>query len=455
MQGQGLQDYSPRPPAGSRLEDIRSAVSAHLDDEALELPLLPDVAGQVLSLARSQDTRAVELARVIHSDQSLVSHVLKVANSPAYGWNSQIVSLHQAVARLGFERIAEIALAVAVGGRLFRLDRRKAEHGNHEPSLLLMSCGHQLPGHPSMGSWITYGLGSENENLPGFVVLCPGNPTVGPPLWSSGFLPNSLQGAHIRNNETEPEELVRNIRNATLGPDDQKRQLTLLDRLNRSYLGRLGYQPALESSIEAMEVAFRMQTEAPRVFDITKEKESIRSRYGESDFGRGCLMALRLVEHGVRMVQVFYGDFQPWDSHDDIMDHGRLARRADGPIASLVEDLKSRGLFDETLIIVGSEFGRTPMIQNSGLEKIGKGRDHNVHGYTTLLAGGGVKGGLAYGSTDDFGFKATENPVHPNDLHATVLHLLGLDHKRLTYRHSGRDFRLTDVGGKVLREILA
>ena len=330
-----------------------------------------------------------------------------------------------------------------------------SDNGNHEPSLLLMSCGHQLPGHPSMGSWITYGLGSENENLPGFVVLCPGSPTVGPPLWSSGFLPNSLQGAHIRNNETEPEKLVQNIRNATLGPDDQKRQLTLLDRLNSSYLGRLGHQPALESSIEAMEIAFRMQTEAPRVFDITKEKESVRSRYGENDFGRGCLMALRLVEHGVRMVQVFYGDFQPWDSHDDIMDHKRLARRADGPIASLVEDLKLRGLFDETLIIVGSEFGRTPMIQNSGLEKIGKGRDHNVHGYTTLLAGGGVKGGLAYGATDDFGFKATENPVHPNDLHATVLHLLGLDHKRLTYRHSGRDFRLTDVGGKVLREILA
>ena len=159
-----------------------------------------------------------------------------------------------------------------------------SDNGNHEPSLLLMSCGHQLPGHPSMGSWITYGLGSENENLPGFVVLCPGSPTVGPPLWSSGFLPNSLQGAHIRNNETEPEKLVQNIRNATLGPDDQKRQLTLLDRLNSSYLGQLGHQPALESSIEAMEVAFRMQTEAPRVFDITKEKESVRSRYGENDF---------------------------------------------------------------------------------------------------------------------------------------------------------------------------
>ena len=327
--------------------------------------------------------------------------------------------------------------------------------GNHEPSLLLMSCGHQLPGHPSMGSWITYGLGSENENLPGFVVLCPGNPIVGPPLWSSGFLPNAYQGTHVRNSETSPEKLVQNVRNQRLLPREQERQLALLTQLNRSYLGRLGHQPELESGIAAMEVAFRMQMEVPHVFDITRETESTRSRYGDSDFGRGCLMALRLVEQGVRMVQVFYGSSQPWDSHDDIQDHRRLARVADGPIAALVHDLKLRGLFEETLVIVGSEFGRTPMIQNSGLEKIGKGRDHNVYGYSTLLAGGGIRGGCTYGATDDFGYKAVENPVHPNDLHATVLHLLGLDHTRLTYRYSGRDFRLTDVGGKVLHDVIA
>lgn len=330
-----------------------------------------------------------------------------------------------------------------------------SDNGNHGPSLFLMNCGHQLPGRPSMGSWVTYGLGSENEDLPGFVVLCPGYPVMGPSLWSSAFLPNPYQGAYIPNNETEPEKLVQNIHNKVLGPDEQQRQLSLLDKLNRSYLDRLGYQPQLESSIEAMEVAFRMQTEVPTVFDIGKEKEATRARYGDSDFGRGCLMALRLVEHGVRMVQVYYGNFQPWDSHDDILVHGKLARQADAPIAALVQDLKSRGLFDETLLIVGSEFGRTPMIQNSGLEKIGKGRDHNVPGYTTLLAGGGVKGGITYGATDDFGFKAVENPVHPHDLHATVLHLMGLDHTKLTYRYSGRDFRLTDVGGHIIKDILA
>jgi uncharacterized protein (DUF1501 family) len=204
-----------------------------------------------------------------------------------------------------------------------------------------------------------------------------------------------------------------------------------------------------------MEVAYRMQTEAPKVFDITKEPQATRERYGDSDFGRGCLMALRLAEHGVRMVQVYYGNFQPWDSHDDILVHGKLAREADGPIASLVEDLKQRGLFDETLLVIGTEFGRTPMIQNSGLEKIGKGRDHNVPGYTTLLAGGGIKGGMTYGATDDFGFKAVEKPVHPHDLHATILHQLGLDHTKLTYRYSGRDFRLTDVAGSVVSDILA
>ena len=197
-----------------------------------------------------------------------------------------------------------------------------------------------------------------------------------------------------------------------------------------------------------------MQIEVPKVFDIRLEKESVRTRYGDSDFGRGTLMALRLVEHGVRMVQVFYGKSQAWDSHDDILDHQTWARHADSAIAALIQDLKSRGLFEETLVIVGSEFGRTPMIQNSGLQKVGYGRDHNVHGYTTLLAGGGVKGGVTYGATDEFGYKAVEDLVHPNDLHATILHLLGLDHSRLTYRYSGRDFRLTDVGGNVIHDIL-
>jgi Protein of unknown function (DUF1501) len=330
-----------------------------------------------------------------------------------------------------------------------------SDNGNHGPSLLMMNCGHGLPGRPSLGSWLTYGLGTENQNLPGFIVLCPGYPVLGAQLWDSAFLPSMYQGAYIASGEKEPARLLQNIRNSRLSLAEQERQLALVSKLNRSYLDRLGAQPQLEAGIAAMEVAFRMQTEAPDIFDIGKESEKTRARYGDHDFGRGCLMALRMAERGVRITQVYFGNFQPWDSHDDIRIHAKLANAADGPIAALIDDLKSRGLFEDTLLIVGSEFGRTPMIQNSGLEKVGNGRDHNVHGYTTLLAGGGVKGGITYGATDDFGFKAVEKPVHVHDLHATILHLMGFDHTRLTYRYSGRDFRLTDVQGNVIRDILS
>ncbi|MBI3210002.1 MAG: DUF1501 domain-containing protein [Candidatus Solibacter usitatus] len=327
--------------------------------------------------------------------------------------------------------------------------------GNHGPSLQLMNCGHQLPGRPSMGAWVTYGLGTENRNLPGFVVLCPGFPVLGSSLWSSGYMPSHYQGVHIQNSAIEPEKLVPNLRNANLNSDEQRKQLDLAKRLNQKYLQRTGADDQIESAVQSLESAFRLQTEAAEVFDIRKEPEKTRARYDVSDFGRGCLMALRMVERGVRMVQMFYGNGQPWDNHDDIRVHAKLAAKTDGPIAALVDDLKLRGLFDETLIIIGSEFGRTPMIQNSGLEKLGCGRDHNVPGFTVLLAGGGVKGGMAYGATDEFGFKAVENKVHVHDLHATALHLLGFDHTRLTYRHAGRDFRLTDVHGNVVKEILA
>jgi hypothetical protein len=306
-----------------------------------------------------------------------------------------------------------------------------------------------------MGSWVTYGLGTENRNLPGFVVLCPGFPVIGPELWGSAFLPSIYQGSYIPNREKEPDKLVPYIHNAKLAPGEQKSQLELLGKLNRRHLESVGPQPELESIIQSMEVAYRMQTEAPEVFDISREPAEVQARYGDGDFGRGCLMALRLVQHGVRMVQVYYGNGQPWDNHDDIRDHAKLARQSDGPIAALIGDLKSRGLLNETLVIVGTEFGRTPMIQNSGLEKIGHGRDHNVHGFTTLLAGGGIRGGMTYGATDEFGFKAVEKRAHVHDLHATALHLLGLDHTKLTYRYSSRDFRLTDVHGEVIREILA
>ena len=333
----------------------------------------------------------------------------------------------------------------------------RSESVNHLPSMLMMNTGHALRGgsKPSFGSWVVYGLGSENRSLPGFVVLCPGTPVGAARNWSSSFLPTELQGALLRNNAETPDKVIQNIANSTYTRDQQRRQLDLLDQIDTSFVRRVGFDPRLESNIEAMETAFRMQAEAPGIFDLGSEPAHVRERYGDGEFGRGCLMALRLAEAGVRVVQVYYGDGQPWDSHDDIMTQKDHAERSDGPIASLIEDLKLRGMLDETLVIVGSEFGRTPMIQNSGTEKVGRGRDHNPPGYSILLAGGGIRGGQAYGATDDFGYEAAVNPVTPHDLHATALHLLGLDHTKLTYRYSGRDFRLTDVHGTVIQDWFA
>jgi hypothetical protein len=326
---------------------------------------------------------------------------------------------------------------------------------NHEPSLFMMNCGTRVPGRPSMGSWLTYGLGSENQNLPGYIVLCPGYPIVGPQLWTSSFLPAIHQGTYIPNSEKTPEKLIHYIRNSEINTGDQRRQLDLLAKLNGLEMEREGADPILEANIQTSEIAFRMQAEAPDVFDITKEPEAVRARYGDHDFGRGCLMARRLIERGVRMVQVYYGNGQPWDNHDDILIHHDLANKADGPIAALLQDLKASGLLDETLVIIGGEFGRTPVVEVSGLVKFQNGRDHNSWGFSTLLAGGGVKGGTTYGATDDFGFKAVDKPVHIHDLHATALHMLGMDHTKLTYRYSGRDFRLTDVAGNVVHDIIA
>ena len=326
---------------------------------------------------------------------------------------------------------------------------------NHEPSLFLMNCGEKLPGRPSMGSWITYGLGTENQNLPGFVVLCPGQPVVGPQLWSSTFLPAVYHGTQIPNNETDPDKLIQHIRNKRISLTDQRRQLDLLARLNQLQIQKAGPDPQLEASIQSAEIAYRMQTEAPEVVEITKENEKTRARDGDGEFARGCLMALRLIERGVRMVQIYFGNGQPWDNHDDIQIHRKLAQQADQPMAALLSDLKSRGLLNDTLVIIGGEFGRTPVVEISGLVPVQNGRDHNSHGFSMLLAGGGIKGGMTYGATDDFGFKAVEKPVHIHDLHATILHQLGLDHTKLTYRYSGRDFRLTDVAGEVVKDIIA
>ena len=329
------------------------------------------------------------------------------------------------------------------------------ERPNHEPSLMLLNCGDRLPGRPSMGSWLTYGLGSENQNLPGYVVLCAGLPVIGHQLWSSAFLPGVHQGTYISLEQNDARKLIANIRNAKLSLAEQRRELDLLDTLNRRHLARQGSDAQLEASIQSAEIAYRMQTEAPDAFDITREPEAMRARYGDHEFGRGCLMARRLLERGVRMVQVYFGNFQPWDNHDDIELHRPLAARADGPIAALIEDLKSRGMLDETVVLIGGEFGRTPAVEIGGLVKVQNGRDHNNHGFTYLVAGGGFKGGITYGATDDFGFQAVDKRVHVHDLHATVLHQLGLDHTKLTYFYSGRNFRLTDVGGTVVKDILA
>ncbi len=329
------------------------------------------------------------------------------------------------------------------------------ERPNHEPSLFMMNTGDKLPGRPSMGSWLTYGLGTLNKNLPGYIVLCPGTPIVGPQLWSSTFLPAMFQGTFVPNNEIEPEKLIQHIRNASMKPDEQRAQLDLISKLDRLQLKKTGPDPQLEATIEAAEVAFRMQSEAPDVFDVRKESEATRARFGDSNFGRGCLLARRLVERGVRMVQVYYGDGQPWDNHDDIQIHAKLAKSADQAIAALFEDLKATGLLKETVVIVTGEFGRTPVVEVSGLVPVQNGRDHNSHGFSTLVAGGGFKGGITHGATDDFGFKSVEKPVHVHDLHATVLRQLGLDHTKLTYRYSGRDFRLTDVAGEVVTDIIS
>ena len=325
----------------------------------------------------------------------------------------------------------------------------------HEPSLFMFNCGQRVAGHPAYGAWMTYGLGTENQDLPGFVVLCPGYPVVGPQLWTSAYLPGAYQGAYVRNAEVEPEKLVPFLRNPSLSVEAQREQLDLLGRLNALHLRREGAAPQLEAAIHAMEVAFRMQSEATDAFDVRRESDRTRERYGNSNFARGCLVARRLVERGVRIVQLYYGNLQPWDTHDDIQDMRTLAAKSDGAMASLIEDLDASGLLDETIVLIGGEFGRTPTVEIAGVTKLHAGRDHNNHGFSVVVAGGGFRQGVRYGSTDEFGFKAVENKIHVRDLHATMLHQMGIDHERLTYRHSGRDFRLTDVEGEVKTDLLA
>ena len=321
---------------------------------------------------------------------------------------------------------------------------------NHAPALCMMNLGVLTPTRPSLGSWMSYGLGTENDNLPGYIALCPGKPVVGPKLWGAAFLPGRHQATHINNSDLTPAKMIPHLKNDFLARDEQREQLDLIKRLNREHQKLRPGDDSLETRIRSMELAYRMQFEALDTFDIATETRETQAAYGKSQFSKACLLARRLSEKGVRFVQVYYGNRQPWDTHSKHNEKNEtLCKDIDQPVAQLLTDLKQRGLLDETLVIWGGEFGRTPTSQS------GDGRDHNPNGFTMWLAGGGIKGGTIHGASDDFGFTAVEDKVHVHDLHATILHQFGLDHKKLTYPYSGRNVRLTDVEGRVIRNILA
>ncbi len=320
----------------------------------------------------------------------------------------------------------------------------------HTPARSLFHSGSILATRPSTGAWISYGLGSENENLPAFVVLSPDDSIDGGAVSRAGFLPAEHQGIPFSDSDADLEKMIPNLRNKWADPATERRELDATQALNRSFAGSFGPDEYLEGRIKSMEAAYRMQFEALDVFDIRKEPEAIRTEYGSTPFANGCLLARRLVESGVRYIHINYGAGQVWDDHKDISKN--LRKRCpdmDQAAAALIRDLKRRGLLDQTLVVWGGEFGRTPVSES------GTGRDHNPYGFTMWLAGGGVKGGFVYGATDEFGFKAIENRVSIHDLHATILYMLGIDHTRLTYRYAGRDFRLTDVYGDAVKNIVA
>lgn len=329
---------------------------------------------------------------------------------------------------------------------------------SHEMSLMLMNTGDMRVVRPSVGSWLTWGMGSENQNLPGFVALCPGGlPVGGAGNWRSAFLPGAYQGTHIDTSNSDPSKLIANLKNSRLSTSEQLEQFELLKQLNAKHLDSRPGEPAMEARIRSFELAYRMQLEATDAFDTTQEPEHILKLYGEGPQNRQLLMARRLVERGVRFVQTWHGNLQPWDSHSNIKsEHRKVANECDQGIGALLVDLKQRGLLSKTLVLCSGEFGRTPSVElGQNGSGAGQGRDHNHWGFSLWMAGGGIKGGSIYGATDEFGFKAVENPVSAHDLHATILHLMGIDHERFTYRYAGRDFRLTDVFGRVVKEVIA
>jgi hypothetical protein len=328
----------------------------------------------------------------------------------------------------------------------------------HGPSTIFLHTGAMNLVRPSVGAWVSYGLGTENQNLPGFITICPSAANGGPRNYSNAFLPAVYQGTAIgRAGQPTTEARINDIANTTLSTGDQRRQLDLLESLNRQQLQRAGGDDELSAVINSFELAWRMQMNAPEVMDISGESQATQELYGigekeTDDFGRQCLLARRMAEAGVRYIQISYADngSNPrWDQHSNIEKHPEHAKATDKPVAGLIADLKARGLLQDTLVWWGGEFGRNPFSQGSD------GRDHNPKGFTHFLAGGGVKSGFAFGATDEFGHEAVADKVHMHDLHATLLYLLGMDHERLTYRYAGRDFRLTDVAGRVVHEIMA
>jgi hypothetical protein len=332
-----------------------------------------------------------------------------------------------------------------------------ADNINHNGACLQMNTGEQAFSRPSLGSWLLYGLGSENQNLPGFVVLSPAQPAQGAPLWSSSFLPASYQGTLV----SDLKNPIANLGNARFSSGQQRTQLDVLKELNTLHRAAREEDSRLNARIDSFELAFRMQMEAPEAFDIERESPETKKLYGLGEpvtevFGKQCLMARRLVERGVRMVQVYHtvtskrASCQLWDQHGSLREElANNCAATDQPVAALLQDLKARGLLEDTLVIWGGEFGRTPTAEGTN------GREHHPFGFTMWLAGGGVKGGLVHGATDEFGWHAVQDKVHVHDLHATILHLMGFDHERLTYRYAGRDFRLTDVSGRVVEGLIA
>lgn len=344
-----------------------------------------------------------------------------------------------------------------VGSKVDDLCMLRSIYGDntaHGGALLQLHTGSDTFVRPSMGSWVTYGLGTENQNLPGFITICPTLGHGGVQNWSSAFLPAAYQGTPIGNASVPASRAsIEYIKNPETTTDLQRMEIDLVQQINRNQVQHFGVDPQLEGRIQSLELAFRMQTEAPEIMDISKESKATHELYGigsqpTDNFGRQCLLARRFAERGVRFIQVTHS--YKWDQHGDLRaGHSNNAKEVDKPIAGLLQDLKAHGLLEDTLVLWGGEFGRTPTAQGND------GRDHNPHGFTMWMAGAGVKKGFVYGATDDYGYYAAEDKMHLHDLHATLLYLLGMEHKKLTYRYGGRDFRLTDVFGEVHNKILA